>query len=436
MMRQPCQALGPLIIGLVLFACGPTIFAAAPALAAPGESGTKTPGRGRSNPALQAPRAVMDLSPAYVAIESGGNWMAYAEQDSIMRWHFVVKGRRTAPYYAIASPAFSPDGRHFAFCAKIRTAWSVVRDGHPDSLYDNVGPPVWSTDSRRLLHMAQQGAHAFVVDNGVPGPHFDGVYTNCIVPIPNGSAFYGVIDGDSSFVVRDGIRVSRGYDGISGLIATPDGAHIAYVGLRGNRAIPVLDGVEGPGYPNFLHEIAFDPSGSKAAFAMLEPVGEDLGSFIEVFAKGQDSLRCLARLGPLHLGAAGAAPSSATPASPWSLLFNGDGSVLLFGLRQGPAEEILRWLGPIGTGAVYRCQGDSAMAIARATIPANSRAISALSDQGTPYWPAATPPALVTEDLKGFLTPFRLIPKGSVLVWNQLHEGALRRHTLEVHCSP
>jgi len=109
----------------------------------------------------------------------------------------------------------------------------VVVDGKPGPEWDEVRPPIFSADGRRVAYFAVQDKKWFPVVDGQPGPRFD------------------------DFSVRS-LRMS------------PDGAHVAYGVFTGSRMHIFIDGQPGPEFDAIgRNGPAFDGGGA------LEYIGLD-----------------------------------------------------------------------------------------------------------------------------------------------------------------
>jgi Tol biopolymer transport system component len=138
-------------------------------------------------------------------------------------------------------PTFSTDGSRLAYGARIDGSMRLVVDGEP--LADWLvapAPPVFSPDGRRLAFIAHnregqpderpRDYHQFVVVDGQPQPTYDS-----IAQPPDGLMF------------------------------SPDGRRVAYLGRNGDMYRVVLDGVEQTPYPDCAAP-TFSRDGSRFAF--------------------------------------------------------------------------------------------------------------------------------------------------------------------------
>jgi len=62
---------------------------------------------------------------------------------------------------------------------------------------------------------------------------------------------------------------SAQYDGLSALIFSPDGKRVAYVAIKGQKQMVVVDSQEGTEYDGILGAIAFSPNGQRVAFSAM-----------------------------------------------------------------------------------------------------------------------------------------------------------------------
>jgi dipeptidyl aminopeptidase/acylaminoacyl peptidase len=114
------------------------------------------------------------LSPAF---SPDGHHFAYATQGDSKEW--VVKdGQAGAEYDAIlqGSLIFGPDSKRLAYAAKKGPKWLVVVDGREAGAeYDRIleGSPIFSPDGKRVAYLAQKGAKQLVVVDGHAGVEYD-----------------------------------------------------------------------------------------------------------------------------------------------------------------------------------------------------------------------------------------------------------------------
>ena len=207
--------------------------------------------------------------------------LAYPAQRGT-RWHVVLDGKEGEPFGGIGEIVFSPDSKHVAYLARRGGRWHVVRDGRVSASFHGIfrRTLVYSADSKRLggVVMAGPGKAQVVLDDR-PGPVFRQVAGLTFSPDSKRVAYIGRDEGRAS-VVLDGKRgppfdeisevaLGRGgrvaylarrlqawmsvvdgvegkaYQGVAGLVFSPDGAHLAHAALQGDAAFVVHDSVEG-----------------------------------------------------------------------------------------------------------------------------------------------------------------------------------------------
>jgi len=197
----------------------------------------------------------------------------------------VLDGVEGRPYHAILQDTlvFSPNSQEVAYGAALDgTHQLVIRDGVEGSRYYGVpGRPVYSSDSRRLLHPAGDGVHQFIVVDGsarrafdhivigqneifskdcchiayaikegdhqhvavddAPGPPFDGIGVASVCLSSDGRRVaYRARVANSRFVVCDN-QPKPPRVNVWGLLFSPDAAHLAHVAEVGRRHAVVVD---------------------------------------------------------------------------------------------------------------------------------------------------------------------------------------------------
>jgi len=140
-------------------------------------------------------------------------------------------------------PIFSADGRHIAYIIRTDRGVRVVRDGKADEEFDEISDswPVFSDDGGRLVYAARKGDQWFaVVDGKVEGPCTpEGVKCS-----PDGKhVWYTALVGDKRHFVVDGRRSPAYSRWAMGPFFTPDGStHYAVYTDANSKAIMVTDG--------------------------------------------------------------------------------------------------------------------------------------------------------------------------------------------------
>lgn len=182
----------------------------------------------------------------------------------------TIDGRRTAGYRAIAawSMAFSADGRHIAYAARVNGRWAVIHRGRPGPAWDGIGEIVLSGRGR-LAYAAERGGRWRVVVDGRAGPPFDAILAGTIRFSRDGqrSAYVGR-DRRGMRVVVDG-RTGPRFDGIGQLTISEDGARVAYAARRGDDAHVVVDGAIGPPW-RAVSALALSPAGGRVAYGAFD----------------------------------------------------------------------------------------------------------------------------------------------------------------------
>lgn len=182
--------------------------------------------------------------------------------------------------------------------------WIVV-DGLPHSRARRIDAWSLATAGDRIVYAATRGAGWVVVDDGRPGPVWDGVAElvvagahtayaaeragrwRVVVDGRAGAAWDAILAGTLQFsrdtahvayvahdtagdhVVIDG-RAGPAYAGIAHLVLADDGAHVAYAARIGEAAFVVADGVAGPRYRMIAR---LELAGARAVYTARGPEG-------------------------------------------------------------------------------------------------------------------------------------------------------------------
>jgi hypothetical protein len=150
-------------------------------------------------------------------------------------------------YKTIGHVVLSTDRAHFIYPArKVDDSWVLVQDGRELDL----GP-----DSRKepvTIALSGDGSKAFwVVDRGQDGMALlrDGSVVGLhkrigllAVSRDANSYAYTASDRDGVWQVIVGSKPLAPFDGVDGLVMSPDGAHVAYLAIKGESEVFVGDG--------------------------------------------------------------------------------------------------------------------------------------------------------------------------------------------------
>jgi roadblock/LC7 domain-containing protein len=220
-----------------------------------------------------------------------GKSMAYGAQIKDM-WTVVVNGKQGKSYDAIGGLIFSPDSAQVAYATKTDDKWAAVAGAKEGKAYDGINRLHISPDGRRLAYSADAGEKQVLVVDGVEGKPYAAIVEASSVEQAHSckgdicwDAFYiakpFLFSADSkraAYVAKVGekrFNVSekwsavvdgkeeQAYDGIGGLIFSPDSRHTAYVAGAEAKQFVVVDSKEGKQYDGLVKgtTCTFDSSG-------------------------------------------------------------------------------------------------------------------------------------------------------------------------------
>jgi len=220
-------------------------------------------------------------SPPYTRIR----WLSLADDGQVECYvaqlggrQFVVwQGKRLPPYDEVGIPSLSRDGTKLAYPARVGNRWAIVVNGQECGSYDEVASVKVSEDANLVAAAVRTGGQWFVVVNGrregpydsvqpALGPHgMRGPLVGLWPPVRAGSSNtrlgYAASDGSKWFVVVDGKR-SAPYDHAFTPAFSRDGKHTAFVAVKRDNGLVVLDGKEGPQYDYIAAGPVFRKDGS------------------------------------------------------------------------------------------------------------------------------------------------------------------------------
>jgi hypothetical protein len=152
----------------------------------------------RFGPYKEALSALLTLSPA-------GERMAFVAKKGL-KTVLVLDGKETPRYETFHSAVFSPDGKECYAIAEDEGKMLLLVNGTLKAKHDFIGQPVWNPQGRIKAIAMRDGYGLRLSINGRSGPVFDDIWP---------------------------IQFSA------------EGNHYAYVGIRNNQRIAVINGVEG-----------------------------------------------------------------------------------------------------------------------------------------------------------------------------------------------
>ena len=250
-------------------------------------------------------RVILDGKPgpdfAYIPVLSllfspDGQRIAYGGQEISQKWRVVTDGQPGAAYDQVDNIVFSKDGRHIAYKAKTGERWRLVIDGNPQPESEELaaGFPVFSPDGRRLAFGAKE----------------NGKWKVRLLEVDPAGGPAKIIGGEYA-------------DAVGLITFSPDGRRIAFAARNGNQRHVVLDGEAGPEFDD-VAKIVFSPDGTRVAyeaakFFKTDPTKKDVW-FMVVDGQAQREYENLMR---------------------GSLVFNGDGKHLAYGVSEGDKRRVV-----------------------------------------------------------------------------------------------
>src|SRR5262249_52978265 len=127
----------------------------------------------------------------------------------------------------IGEVSWSPDGRHLAYVAERRGAWTVVRDGRPGAWHDGIKARSihWSAGGTHLGYVGEDRGHVLPVIDGVPGRPYEAIAG--LEVRDDGGALYAARRGGVSYVIDRGREIGP-YEDVAEVSLAPGGARAAW----------------------------------------------------------------------------------------------------------------------------------------------------------------------------------------------------------------
>lgn len=197
-------------------------------------------------------KSIITYAPVFNPDWSG---VAYAVEDTDGKCFLVEGGREYPKFDDIYSPTikFSPDGKNIIFRAVSKGRETVSLNGRPGLLHDAVtDDPFFSPDGRHYAYRASDGDSVFVVTDGLKGPEFEAAGKPVFAP-EGGRTAYVTGKGDKFYVI-DGEKTYGPYESVyNEPVFSPDGRHISYCVNDGKRDMIVVDGEAGKPFERIVN---------------------------------------------------------------------------------------------------------------------------------------------------------------------------------------
>lgn len=197
-------------------------------------------------------KSIITYAPVFNPDWSG---VAYAVEDADGKCFLVEGGREYPKFDDIYSPTikFSPDGKNIIFRAVSKGRETVSLNGRPGLSHDAVtDDPFFSPDGRHYAYRASDGDSVFVVTDGLKGPEFEAAGKPVFAP-EGGRTAYVTGKGDKFYVI-DGEKTYGPYETVyNEPVFSPDGKHIAYCVNDGRRDMIAVDGEAGKPFERIIN---------------------------------------------------------------------------------------------------------------------------------------------------------------------------------------
>ncbi len=277
--------------------------------------------------------------------------VGWSQQTKSGRLVAVIDGRAESVEYDDIGPIiFSPDSKRIAYPAKRDSKWVMVVDGQEGPEYDTISlsPEVFSLDSKRLVYGARKGDKWFVVLDGKAGPESGHDFVGYFIFSPDSKRLvYAAGKGNRQYMVVDG-RAGPVYERVGEPVFSPDGKHLAYLAIENGRRFVVLDGKEGKKYDGVNRPI-FSKDSKHIAYSVMK------GPKRMVVVDGKEG----PEYGDIGMGSVALSPDgesvayAANRGGKWFVVWNGQEGPEYDGINQGSPV-----FSPDGKHLVYAAKKD------------------------------------------------------------------------------
>jgi hypothetical protein len=227
-------------------------------------------------------RTFDELSPPQFS--GDGQHIAYSGERQ-KRLFFVVDGQESAPYDRedLIAPAFSSDGKHVAYTATRDQKHVLVVDGVESAIPHPAGPlRLFSPDGRKFAYVAKLAGREKLVVGGEISHEYDSILSVQFSPDGRRTACVCILRG-KMLVLHDGIE-SREYDSIDpdSLTYSRDSRHLAFIARQREKSYLVANESESGPFDRLLvpKQIVFD--GPDALHAIATRGGDVLRLEVEI----------------------------------------------------------------------------------------------------------------------------------------------------------
>jgi len=200
---------------------------------------------------------------------------AFVAREEKLRFMVVDGERQVVAYDQVLeqSRVFSPDSKHFAFVARRGEYWFVVVNGQEGVQYQQVGNPVFSPNSQRLVYWAQKAAGNWVMvtdgqeDMLTSSKEQAGVWFS-----PDSTRIVAIAKRNYRWHLLVDDQFRSGHDAINtdSVRFSPDSQHLAYAAMDAGKWKVVLDGGSLDGRFEAVLEgsLKFSPDSERLAYAV------------------------------------------------------------------------------------------------------------------------------------------------------------------------
>lgn len=173
----------------------------------------------------------------------------------------------------LSTLAVSPDARHIACAASLNDKLSVIVDGQPGKLYDNLAKSIALGAGNRVGYLAQSNEKWMAVVDNTEGKYYSTLSSKLVFSRDGKRFAYGAQENDKWLVVVDNKEIAGRHDtlGEDSIFFSPDNKRVAYMAKDDDEWYIVVDSTFNSPHENVGNNgVIFSPNSKHYAYFALD----------------------------------------------------------------------------------------------------------------------------------------------------------------------